>query len=192
MGGRGCDPEHQLTGAVGPWEHRQALCFSGREGRVRHPQPHGQQPAPALPHQEQAPLLLPRVGGAAAAAAQVRLCPGRWVGGASRFGGGASPSLAFLERCHLYPARPFPYPRREMLRDPFVRSKLISTPTNFNHLVHVGPADGRPSARDLPPVVSYESSGAHQQPLLTWVPGPPHVQATCSSCDPVPALRAVP
>ena len=113
-------------------------------------------------------------------------------GGASRFGGGANPSLAFLGRCHLCPARPFPYPHREMLKDPFVRSKLISTPTNFNHLVHVGPDDGRPSARDLPPVVSYESSGAHQQPLLTWVPGPPHVQATCSSCDPVPALRAVP
>ena len=27
MGRRGCDPEHQLTGAVGPWEHRPALCF---------------------------------------------------------------------------------------------------------------------------------------------------------------------
>ncbi|KAF5923873.1 hypothetical protein HPG69_011920 [Diceros bicornis minor] len=40
--------------------------------------------------------------------------------------------------------------RREMLKDPFVRSKLISSPTNFNHLVHVGPTDGRPRARDLP------------------------------------------
>uniref|UniRef100_A0A2K6D1P3 Serine/threonine-protein kinase MRCK gamma n=1 Tax=Macaca nemestrina TaxID=9545 RepID=A0A2K6D1P3_MACNE len=38
--------------------------------------------------------------------------------------------------------------RREMLKDPFVRSKLISPPTNFNHLVHVGPANGRPGARD--------------------------------------------
>ncbi|XP_044618446.2 serine/threonine-protein kinase MRCK gamma isoform X2 [Equus asinus] len=47
-----------------------ALCFSRRDGRVRHPRPHRQQPAPAVPHQEQAPLLLPRVGGAAAAAAQ--------------------------------------------------------------------------------------------------------------------------
>ncbi|XP_021120285.1 serine/threonine-protein kinase MRCK gamma isoform X3 [Heterocephalus glaber] len=37
--------------------------------------------------------------------------------------------------------------RWEMLKDPFVRSKLISPPTNFNHLVHVGPNDGRPSAR---------------------------------------------
>ncbi|MBW00679.1 Serine/threonine-protein kinase MRCK gamma, partial [Eschrichtius robustus] len=49
--------------------------------------------------------------------------------------------------------------RREMLKDPFVRSKLISTPTNFNHLVHVGPADGRPSARDLPPVSAPEEKG---------------------------------
>ena len=43
------------------------------------------------------------------------------------------------------------YPRsasREMLKDPFVRSKLISPPTNFNHLVHVGPSEGRASARD--------------------------------------------
>jgi hypothetical protein len=39
-----------------------------------------------------------------------------------------------------------------MLKDPYVRSKLISPPTNFNHLVHVGPTDGRPSARDLPRV----------------------------------------
>ncbi|XP_013369426.1 PREDICTED: serine/threonine-protein kinase MRCK gamma isoform X2 [Chinchilla lanigera] len=39
--------------------------------------------------------------------------------------------------------------RREMLKDPFVRSKLISPPTNFNHLVHMGPTDGRPSARAL-------------------------------------------
>ncbi|XP_046499606.1 serine/threonine-protein kinase MRCK gamma isoform X8 [Equus quagga] len=40
--------------------------------------------------------------------------------------------------------------RREMLKDPFVRSKLISSPTNFNHLVHMGPTDGKPSARNPP------------------------------------------
>uniref|UniRef100_A0A4X2K3W4 Serine/threonine-protein kinase MRCK gamma n=1 Tax=Vombatus ursinus TaxID=29139 RepID=A0A4X2K3W4_VOMUR len=34
--------------------------------------------------------------------------------------------------------------RREMLKDPFVRSKLISPPTNFSHLAHMGPGDGRP------------------------------------------------
>ncbi|XP_074192742.1 serine/threonine-protein kinase MRCK gamma isoform X3 [Rhinolophus sinicus] len=39
--------------------------------------------------------------------------------------------------------------RREMLKDPFVRSKLISPPTNFNHLVHVGPTDGKSSAKDV-------------------------------------------
>uniref|UniRef100_A0A8C0R1G5 non-specific serine/threonine protein kinase n=1 Tax=Canis lupus dingo TaxID=286419 RepID=A0A8C0R1G5_CANLU len=44
--------------------------------------------------------------------------------------------------------------RREMLKDPFVRSKLISPPTNFNHLVHVGPTDGKPGARTQPPVSS--------------------------------------
>ncbi|KAM8815047.1 serine/threonine-protein kinase MRCK gamma isoform 2-T2 [Rhynchonycteris naso] len=42
--------------------------------------------------------------------------------------------------------------RREMLKDPFVRSKLISSPTNFNHLVHVGLKDGKPGAKDPPPV----------------------------------------
>ncbi|XP_066214894.1 serine/threonine-protein kinase MRCK gamma [Saccopteryx leptura] len=42
--------------------------------------------------------------------------------------------------------------RREMLKDPFVRSKFISPPTNFNHLVHVGPKDGKPGAKD-PPLV---------------------------------------
>ncbi|XP_068922382.1 serine/threonine-protein kinase MRCK gamma [Petaurus breviceps papuanus] len=34
--------------------------------------------------------------------------------------------------------------RREMLKDPFVRSKFISPPTNFSHLAHMGPGDGKP------------------------------------------------
>uniref|UniRef100_A0A8C3IKS7 Uncharacterized protein n=1 Tax=Chrysemys picta bellii TaxID=8478 RepID=A0A8C3IKS7_CHRPI len=42
--------------------------------------------------------------------------------------------------------------RREMMRDPSVRSKLISGPTNFNHLVHVGPGDGQHRLQDLPMV----------------------------------------
>ncbi|XP_047372804.1 serine/threonine-protein kinase MRCK gamma isoform X3 [Sciurus carolinensis] len=50
--------------------------------------------------------------------------------------------------------------RREMLKDPFVRSRLISPPTNFNHLVHVGPTDGRPSARDLPRASEEKGRGA--------------------------------
>uniref|UniRef100_A0A3B3Y257 CDC42 binding protein kinase beta (DMPK-like) n=1 Tax=Poecilia mexicana TaxID=48701 RepID=A0A3B3Y257_9TELE len=32
--------------------------------------------------------------------------------------------------------------RREMLRDPELRSKMISNPTNFNHVAHMGPGDG--------------------------------------------------
>ncbi|XP_058161206.1 serine/threonine-protein kinase MRCK gamma isoform X1 [Dasypus novemcinctus] len=50
--------------------------------------------------------------------------------------------------------------RREMLKDPFVRSNFISPPTNFNHLVHVGPTEGRPSARDLP-ALEEKSPGVH-------------------------------
>ncbi|XP_004683417.1 PREDICTED: LOW QUALITY PROTEIN: serine/threonine-protein kinase MRCK gamma [Condylura cristata] len=50
--------------------------------------------------------------------------------------------------------------RREMLKDPFVRSKLISPPTNFNHLVHMGRVDGRPSARDLSPAPDENGRGA--------------------------------
>ncbi|XP_020823967.1 LOW QUALITY PROTEIN: serine/threonine-protein kinase MRCK gamma [Phascolarctos cinereus] len=40
--------------------------------------------------------------------------------------------------------------RREMLKDPFVRSKLISLPTNFSHLAHMGPEDGRPEPPSAP------------------------------------------
>ncbi|XP_073514703.1 serine/threonine-protein kinase MRCK gamma [Phyllobates terribilis] len=40
--------------------------------------------------------------------------------------------------------------RREMMKDPQMRSKLISNPKNFNHLVHVGPGDGKHQLKDLP------------------------------------------
>ncbi|XP_048217135.1 serine/threonine-protein kinase MRCK gamma isoform X3 [Perognathus longimembris pacificus] len=50
--------------------------------------------------------------------------------------------------------------RREMLKDPFVRSKLISPPTNFNHLVHVGPTEGKPGAKDLPRAQEQKGRGA--------------------------------
>uniref|UniRef100_A0A8C4TN76 Serine/threonine-protein kinase MRCK alpha-like n=1 Tax=Erpetoichthys calabaricus TaxID=27687 RepID=A0A8C4TN76_ERPCA len=40
--------------------------------------------------------------------------------------------------------------RRNMLRDPNMRSKLISKPTNFSHLVHVGPGEKMQNLRDLP------------------------------------------
>ncbi|XP_054944481.1 LOW QUALITY PROTEIN: serine/threonine-protein kinase MRCK beta [Physeter macrocephalus] len=40
--------------------------------------------------------------------------------------------------------------RREMLRDPELRSKMISNPTNFNHVAHMGPGDGMQALMDLP------------------------------------------
>ncbi|CAN9507628.1 unnamed protein product [Ophioblennius macclurei] len=40
--------------------------------------------------------------------------------------------------------------RREMLRDPEMRNRLISNPTNFNHVAHMGPGDGIQILRDLP------------------------------------------
>ncbi|XP_073904925.1 serine/threonine-protein kinase MRCK alpha isoform X10 [Castor canadensis] len=40
--------------------------------------------------------------------------------------------------------------RREMLRDPEMRNKLISNPTNFNHIAHMGPGDGVQILKDLP------------------------------------------
>uniref|UniRef100_A0A671QW95 non-specific serine/threonine protein kinase n=1 Tax=Sinocyclocheilus anshuiensis TaxID=1608454 RepID=A0A671QW95_9TELE len=43
--------------------------------------------------------------------------------------------------------------RREMLRDPEMRSKLISNPTNFNHVAHMGPGDGMQVLMDLPLVI---------------------------------------
>lgn len=39
-----------------------------------------------------------------------------------------------------------------MLRDPEKRSKLISNPTNFNHVAHMGPGDGMQILKDLPMV----------------------------------------
>lgn len=42
---------------------------------------------------------------------------------------------------------------REMLRDPEMRSKLISNPTNFNHVAHMGPGDGMQVLMDLPLVI---------------------------------------
>lgn len=46
----------------------------------------------------------------------------------------------------------FTHEFREMLRDPEKRSKLISNPTNFNHVAHMGPGDGMQILKDLPMV----------------------------------------
>lgn len=47
---------------------------------------------------------------------------------------------------------------REMLRDPELRSKMISNPTNFNHVAHMGPGDGMQVLMDLP-LVKYIYKG---------------------------------
>ncbi|XP_071225540.1 serine/threonine-protein kinase MRCK beta-like isoform X6 [Salvelinus alpinus] len=47
--------------------------------------------------------------------------------------------------------------RREMLRDPELRSKLISNPINFNHVAHMGPGDGKQVLMDLPLSVMHSS-----------------------------------
>ncbi|XP_028996108.1 serine/threonine-protein kinase MRCK alpha isoform X3 [Betta splendens] len=50
--------------------------------------------------------------------------------------------------------------RREMLRDPEMRTKLISNPTNFNHVAHMGPGDGIQILKDLPMNVRVQESRA--------------------------------
>uniref|UniRef100_A0A8D3BNN2 non-specific serine/threonine protein kinase n=1 Tax=Scophthalmus maximus TaxID=52904 RepID=A0A8D3BNN2_SCOMX len=50
--------------------------------------------------------------------------------------------------------------RREMLRDPEMRNKLISNPTNFNHVAHMGPGDGIQILKDLPMNVRVQESRA--------------------------------
>ncbi|XP_028295019.1 serine/threonine-protein kinase MRCK alpha isoform X3 [Gouania willdenowi] len=50
--------------------------------------------------------------------------------------------------------------RREMLRDPEMRNKLISGPTNFNHVAHMGPGDGIQILKDLPMNVRLQENRA--------------------------------
>ncbi|XP_032442168.1 serine/threonine-protein kinase MRCK alpha isoform X2 [Xiphophorus hellerii] len=50
--------------------------------------------------------------------------------------------------------------RREMLRDPEMRNKLISNPTNFNHVAHMGPGDGIQILKDLPMNVRLQETRA--------------------------------
>uniref|UniRef100_A0AAZ3R4E0 non-specific serine/threonine protein kinase n=1 Tax=Oncorhynchus tshawytscha TaxID=74940 RepID=A0AAZ3R4E0_ONCTS len=55
--------------------------------------------------------------------------------------------------------------RREMLRDPELRSKLISNPINFNHVAHMGPGDGMQVLMDLPLV---STAGAKMAQDTRW------------------------
>uniref|UniRef100_A0A668VAB5 non-specific serine/threonine protein kinase n=1 Tax=Oreochromis aureus TaxID=47969 RepID=A0A668VAB5_OREAU len=54
--------------------------------------------------------------------------------------------------------------RREMLRDPELRSKMISNPTNFNHVAHMGPGDGMQVLMDLPLVGDVASLSSSPSP----------------------------
>uniref|UniRef100_A0AAY5EWH6 non-specific serine/threonine protein kinase n=1 Tax=Electrophorus electricus TaxID=8005 RepID=A0AAY5EWH6_ELEEL len=54
--------------------------------------------------------------------------------------------------------------RREMMKDPEMRSKLISHPTNFNHVAHMGPGDGMQVLMDLP-LVGFLSPGLDSRGL---------------------------
>ncbi|XP_032803693.1 serine/threonine-protein kinase MRCK alpha-like isoform X1 [Petromyzon marinus] len=49
--------------------------------------------------------------------------------------------------------------REMIIRDPELRSKLISGPTNFNHVAHMGPGDGMQMLMDLP----VRSSTIHEE-----------------------------
>ncbi|XP_025998111.1 serine/threonine-protein kinase MRCK alpha isoform X2 [Astatotilapia calliptera] len=57
--------------------------------------------------------------------------------------------------------------RREMLRDPEMRNKLISNPTNFNHVAHMGPGDGIQILKDLPMDSRAGFSGSVSIPSIT-------------------------
>ncbi|XP_053768164.1 serine/threonine-protein kinase MRCK alpha isoform X7 [Desmodus rotundus] len=59
--------------------------------------------------------------------------------------------------------------RREMLRDPEMRNKLISNPTNFNHIAHMGPGDGMQILKDLP-VPGFLYPSPHRHPGLISSP----------------------
>uniref|UniRef100_A0A672PHW9 non-specific serine/threonine protein kinase n=1 Tax=Sinocyclocheilus grahami TaxID=75366 RepID=A0A672PHW9_SINGR len=62
--------------------------------------------------------------------------------------------------------------RREMLRDPEMRSKMISNPTNFNHVAHMGPGDGMQVLMDLPLQHPASSSSPFSIPPPPHPPGP--------------------
>uniref|UniRef100_A0A8C8SXQ5 Serine/threonine-protein kinase MRCK alpha n=1 Tax=Pelusios castaneus TaxID=367368 RepID=A0A8C8SXQ5_9SAUR len=82
--------------------------------------------------------------------------------------------------------------RREMLRDPEMRNKLISNPTNFNHIAHMGPGDGIQILKDLPMVSKLVEDTSPAPSPIWWAscmcasggccPRP----ASCCPCPPSP------
>lgn len=93
-----------------------------------------------------------------------------------------------------------------MLKDPFVRSKFISPPTNFNHLVHVGPTEGRPNTRDGTRAQEQKSRGARssgpqrphsfseafRRPVSTGSDGLPGETDPCKDSPPSSSTRMLP
>uniref|UniRef100_A0A665X8L8 non-specific serine/threonine protein kinase n=1 Tax=Echeneis naucrates TaxID=173247 RepID=A0A665X8L8_ECHNA len=75
--------------------------------------------------------------------------------------------------------------RREMLRDPELRSKMISNPTNFNHVAHMGPGDGMQVLMDLPlvtpPLYFTSSSRRHVGDATSLSPSPSPSPSSSSS-----------
>ncbi|XP_066451226.1 serine/threonine-protein kinase MRCK alpha isoform X3 [Eleutherodactylus coqui] len=76
--------------------------------------------------------------------------------------------------------------RREMLRDPEMRNKLISNPTNFNHIAHMGPGDGIQILKDLPMNLRAQDSrsmfsGSVSIPSITKSRGEPGRSMSASS-----------
>ncbi|KAB0391070.1 hypothetical protein E2I00_006867, partial [Balaenoptera physalus] len=106
--------------------------------------------------QKQKAVCLQGAGGGEAAAAAV----GTWLGA----GLGPEDPDAFLN------LTVFPSPR-EMLRDPELRSKMISNPTNFNHVAHMGPGDGMQVLMDLPLVSPRVLSPALPTPSSPMIDG---------------------
>uniref|UniRef100_A0A674B598 non-specific serine/threonine protein kinase n=1 Tax=Salmo trutta TaxID=8032 RepID=A0A674B598_SALTR len=74
--------------------------------------------------------------------------------------------------------------RREMLRDPELRSKLISNPINFNHVAHMGPGDGMQVLMDLPLV-----NTASMSPFTTYLPPLPLFLLSFENYPVVPPSR---
>uniref|UniRef100_A0A8C0B809 Serine/threonine-protein kinase MRCK beta n=1 Tax=Buteo japonicus TaxID=224669 RepID=A0A8C0B809_9AVES len=68
--------------------------------------------------------------------------------------------------------------RREMLRDPELRSKMISNPTNFNHVAHMGPGDGMQVLMDLPLNEFPSPSSSRHSALISPPTGFEHVYHT--------------
>lgn len=53
--------------------------------------------------------------------------------------------------------------------DADIRSKLISAPTNFNHISHMGPGDGFQIIKDLPVVSRFTMISRLCQKWMAWI-----------------------